>query len=71
MVSAVNGPGGYYPPRPMSANEKKAAQINQIVGQAGYTYRQALGSTSKTSVEPPEEKGFLKASWDRLTSIFS
>jgi hypothetical protein len=74
MVSAANGPSGHYAPRPMSPNEIKAAQINQTVGKAIHTYRQAMRSTSgmknAKAASPPEEKGFLSASWDRLTNIF-
>lgn len=74
MASAANGPGGYYPRRPITSNERKLAQVDQIVGQAKHTYYQALGSIREgqkaRSGTLTEEKGFFKSCWDKLTSIF-
>jgi hypothetical protein len=74
MTSAVNRAGGNYPPRPITSNERKLAQVDQIVGQAKHTYHQALGSIREgqkaRSGTLPEEKGFFKSCWDKLTSIF-
>lgn len=77
MVSATSGPGGGYPPRPINANERKYAQVNQTVSGATQIYRQALSSTgggrrpqAAASAPPQEEKGFIGKTWDKLTSIF-
>lgn len=75
MVSSAYGPGGggygAYPPRPMSANEKKYGQVNQTVSGASQTFRQAMGSTSpKAAQSPPQEKGFFDKVKDKFKSIF-
>lgn len=74
MVSVASGPGGYYPPRPVNANERKFAQINQSVSSANQIYKQALGTTGggrpAASAPPQEEKGFFGKAWDKITSIF-
>lgn len=75
MVSSAYGPGGggydAYPPRPMSANEKKSGQVSQTVDAASQTFRQAMGSTSpKVAQPPPQEKGFFDKVKDKFSSIF-
>lgn len=77
MVSAANGYGGggygAYPPRQPGANEKRNMQLEQTVGGATQTYRQAMAATSpqaKQAQQPPQEKGFFEKIKDKFSSIF-
>lgn len=85
MVSSAYGPGGggygmYPPPRPMSANDRKYTQLDQTIGGANNTFRQAMGSTSPQAIRarqqpppqppPAEDKGFFSKMKDKVTNIF-